>query len=95
MFGFFKQWSENAAEYKALQNELTIIFARHGVNFMHLHPEVGKCLVGLARTEGSEYAVECINNLMEKIASESPSMSQSDQSQVLLYACRTLYPGLR
>ena len=90
MFGFFKQFKENAAEYKALQDELTIIFARQGVNFMHLHPEINKCLLGLAKSEGSESAVEIINNLMEKIASQSPSMSQSAQTEALINACRSI-----
>lgn len=52
MAGFFKQWAENASEYRRLQQELTEIFARSGVNFMHLHPEITKFLVGMAREEG-------------------------------------------
>ena len=36
MFGFFKQWAANASEYKQLQQELTVIMARSGVNFMRL-----------------------------------------------------------
>ncbi len=88
MFGFFKQWSENAAEYKALQNELKIILARQGVNFMHLHPEVTKCLVYVARDEGAEEAVSQMNNMMKQMESDYPNRSQSDHAEAWINICR-------
>lgn len=68
MFVFFKQWAANATEYRDLQKELTAVMAGHGINFMHLHPEMTKFLVGMAREEGAEMAVARLNEAMEVYA---------------------------
>ena len=89
MFSFFKQWSDNASEYQALQNDLSNILGRQGINFMHLHPEITKCLVGLARKEGAERSVEIINELMET-SDKSAEISEKDRSKLLIEACASL-----
>lgn len=78
MFGFFKQWAENASEYRAIQNELSLVLSRYGINFMHLHPELNKFLVGVAREEGAENAVMVLNNLMDKVRVEYLTSTQEE-----------------
>lgn len=67
MIGFFKQWVANASEYRGLQKELTVIFAEKGVNFMHLHPEITKSLVGLALEVGTSRAAAQFDEMYEMV----------------------------
>lgn len=90
MFGFFKQWAENTAEYKGLQNELTTVLARRGINFMHLHPEVTKCLVGMAREEGAEMAVARLDEMMEMVSKQFPGLTQEQFAQQLITTAKTI-----
>ena len=90
MFSFLKKWSGNISEIKELQNELSSILARQGINFMHLHPEINKCLLGLAREVGSEKAVEKINQLMDEITSTHPEISAKEVSDALIDRCRVI-----
>jgi TPR repeat protein len=84
MFGFLKQWAQNASEYRHIQQELTVIMARHGVNFMHLHPEINKFLVDVAREEGSENAIVRLNETIETVANLYPGLNQEQAQQQLL-----------
>jgi len=84
MFGYFKQWATNASEYRHLQQELTVILARSGVNFMHLHPEINKFLVDVAREEGSENAIVRLNETIETVANLYPGLNQEQAQQQLL-----------
>ena len=91
MVGFFKQWAANASEYKRLQQELTEIFARSsGVNFMHLHPEITKYLVGVAREEGASNAVARLNETIEMVANTFPGLTQEQSQQQLIRTLRTI-----
>ena len=87
MFSFLKQWSDNASEYQALQNELINIFKRQGINFMHLHPQITKCAVIMARRDGAENSVKALNELMEQILSKG--LSPNDASAALIEACKS------
>ena len=84
MAGFFKQWAENAKEYKALQNELKDLLALQGISFMRLHPEVTKFMVGVAREEGSEKAVARLNETIDMISTEHPNLSQEQVQKELV-----------
>lgn len=90
MAGFFKQWAANTAEYKRLQQELTVIFASSGVNFMHLHPEITKFLVGMAREEGASVAVARLNEMMEMVATTFPGLTQEQALQQIIRDCKTI-----
>ena len=90
MAGFFKQWAANASEYRRLQQELTVIFARSGVNFMHLHPEITKFLVGMAREEGASEAVAKLNETMEMVATTFPGLTQEQAQQQLIRTIKTI-----
>ena len=90
MAGFFKQWVANASEYRHLQQELTVIFARSGVNFMHLHPEITKFLVGIAREEGASEAVARLNETMEMVATTFPNLTQEQAQQQLIRTIKTI-----
>lgn len=90
MFGFFKQWAANASEYRYLQQELTVILARSGVNFMHLHPEITKFLVGLSREEGAENAVARLNETIEMVATSFPGLTQEQAQQQLIHTIKTI-----
>lgn len=90
MFGFFKQWTANATEYKGLQKELTAVMARHGINFMHLHPEITKFLVGMASEEGAEMAVARLNETMEMVSAQFPGLSQEQAQQQLIRTIKTI-----
>ena len=90
MFGFFKQWATNASEYRHLQQELTVIMARSGVNFMHLHPEITKFLVGMAREEGAENAVARLNETIEMVATSYPGLIQEQAQQQLIRTIKTI-----
>lgn len=90
MAGFFKQWAANASEYRRLQQELTVIFARSGVNFMHLHPEITKFLVGMAREEGASEAVAKLNETMEMVATTFPNLTQEQSQQQLIRTIKTI-----
>lgn len=84
MVGFFKQWATNASEYKRLQQELTVIFARSGVNFMHLHPEITKYLVRVARVEGAPGAFAKLNAMLELATATNPGITQEQSQQQLI-----------
>ncbi|NEX23747.1 hypothetical protein G3480_26355 [Thiorhodococcus mannitoliphagus] len=90
MIGFFKQWASNASEYRQLQQELTTVLARHGINFMHLHPEITKFLVGVAREEGAEQAVAKVNETMEMVATQFPGLTQEQATQQLIRTFKTI-----
>lgn len=90
MFGFFKQWAENASEYRQLQQELTVVMARSGVNFMHLHPEITKFLVGMAREVGAENAVVKLNETIELVATSYPGLTQEQAQQQLIRTLMTI-----
>lgn len=90
MAGFFKQWAANTSEYRRLQQELTVIFARSGVNFMHLHPEITKFLVGMAREEGASEAVVKLNETMEMVATTFPGLTQEQAQQQLIRTIKTI-----
>ncbi|HUX90166.1 MAG TPA: hypothetical protein VMV48_05695 [Gallionellaceae bacterium] len=90
MAGFFKQWASNASEYRRLQQELTVIFARSGVNFMHLHPEITKFLVGVAREEGASEAVARLNETMEMVATTFPGLTQEQAQKQLIRTAKTI-----
>lgn len=95
MAGFFKQWAESASEYRRLQQELTEIFARSGVNFMHLHPEITKFLVGMAREEGASKAVARLNETMEIVATTFPGLTQEQAQQQLIRTIKTINTSAR
>jgi len=57
---------------------------------MHLHPEINKCLLGLAREVGAERAVEKINQFMEEITSIHPEISPKEMSDALIDRCRAI-----
>ena len=84
MAGFFKQWAANASEYKRLQQDLTVIFARSGVNFMLLHPAITKVLVGLSREEGAAEAVAKFNETKEMVTTMFPDATQEQVQQEML-----------
>ena len=90
MVGFFKQWAANTSEYRRLQQELTEIFARSGVNFMHLHPEITKFLVGVAREEGASQAVARLNETIQMVATQFPGLSQEQAQQQFIHAIKTI-----
>lgn len=90
MIGFFKQWASNAAEYKRLQQELTEVLAPQGINFMHLHPEIGKFLVAVSQEEGPEKAVARLSELMEMVSVEFPHLSQEQAAEKLLETVRAV-----
>jgi hypothetical protein len=90
MAGFFKQWAENASEYKRLQKELTVILASSGVNFMHLHPEITKFLVGTAREVGASEAVAKLNETIEMVATTYPNLTQEQAQQQLISTIKSI-----
>lgn len=74
--GFFSNWAANISEYKRLQQELSELLAPSGINFMHLHPEITKFLVAIARREGAPAAIEKLNSIIERVATSYPGLSQ-------------------
>lgn len=90
MAGFFKQWAANASEYRRLQQELTVIFARNGVNFMHLHPEITKCLVGLAGEKGAAGAAAQFGEMYEMVTTRFPDLTIEQRTQQLVSMCKTI-----
>lgn len=84
MVGFFKQWAANVSEYKRLQQELTVALARTGQNFMHLHPEITKFLVGMAREEGASVAVERLDETRDMIRTKFPGLKHEEAKQQLI-----------
>jgi hypothetical protein len=92
MAGFFKKWAENISDYKHLQQELTVIMARSGINFMHLHPEITKFMVSLAREEGAETAVTKVNEIMYELSSQSSGvgLSQEEAKHQMVATFKTL-----
>ncbi len=90
MLGFFKQWATNMSEYRNMQQELTVIMARSGVNFMHLHPEVTKFLVGMALEEGADNAVARLNETIEMVATSFPGLTQEQACQQVMRTLKTI-----
>lgn len=90
MFSFLKQWGQNAAEYRRHQQELTEILARSGINFMHLHPEITKFLVGIARQDGAEGAVTQLNSAISLIDSSRPGLTREQSQQQLINFCKSV-----
>lgn len=84
MSGFFKKWAANAKDYYRLQQELTIILAKSGVNFMHLHPKVTNFLVNMAREEGAAGAVAKLNETMIMISETFPHLNQEQANKQLI-----------
>jgi hypothetical protein len=64
--------------------------ARHGINFMHLNPEITKFLVGMAREEGAEMAVAKLNETMEIVSAQFPGLSQEQSQQQLIRTIKTI-----
>lgn len=82
--GFFKNWAANAKAMQVVQKELTIVMAKQGVNFMNLHPEITKFLMNSAVDEGAEFAVDKLDDLVERVRLQSPDMSVDQiQKQVV------------
>ena len=84
MFGFFKNLASQAAGHKQLQHELTRLFAAEGLNFMHLHPEIHKLVLGIAHEEGSKQAFENFYETMEMLHQQNPDASQAELAQHLI-----------
>lgn len=90
MIGFFKRWAANASEHRGLQKELTVIFAEKGVNFMQLHPEITKCLVGLAREESTSGAAAQFDEMYEMVTTKFPDLTIEQRTQQLVGMCKTI-----
>ena len=88
--GFFKDWAANAAEAKRSQQDLTVIFAKRGINFMHLAPDVHKCLLGISRESGAQAAVAQFDELVQTITSSTPGISQLQLAQQLVTAAKAI-----
>lgn len=88
--GFFKDWAANVSEHKHLQQELKIIFAKRGINFMHLHPEVTKCLIGIARDADAEQSITQFDKLVETIQTCTPGISEQETAQQLITAAKAI-----
>lgn len=88
--GFFKDWAANAAQAKRLQQDLTVIFAERGINFMHLAPDVHKCLLGISRESGAQAAVSQFDELVQTITSSTPGISQQQVAQQLVAAAKVI-----
>ncbi len=84
MIGFFKRWVANASEYRHLQKELTEIYSEVGVNFMHLHPEITKYLVNVARDEGASGAVAELSYMTDMIRDKFPELTQDESKKELI-----------
>ena len=84
MIGFFKRWATNASEYKRLQKELTEVYSQVGVNFMHLHSEITKYLVNMARNEGASGAVDKLSNMTDMIRDKFPQLTQDESKMELI-----------
>ena len=84
MIGFFKRWAANASEYKRLQQELTEVYSQVGVNFMHLHPEITKYLINVARDEGASGALAKLSIMTDKIRDEFPELAQDESKGELI-----------
>ncbi len=84
MVGFFKRWASNASEYKRLQKELSEIYSQVGVNFMHLHPEITKYLVNVARDEGASGAEAKLNEVVAMISDKFPELTQDESKKELI-----------
>ena len=84
MVGFFKRWTSNASEYKRLQKELSEIYSQVGVNFMHLHPEITKYLVNVARYEGASGAEAKLNEVVAMISDKFPELTQDESKKELI-----------
>jgi hypothetical protein len=90
MFGFFKKWSENAQAMQAVQKELTDVMARQGVNFMHLHPEIHRFLLGVAANEGAESAVDKLDELVEKVRAQSSGLPSEQVQQKVISSIKAI-----
>ena len=84
MLSFLKKWSSNASEYKRLQKELSEIYSQVGVNFMHLHPEITKYLVNVARDVGASGAEAKLNQVVAMINKNFPELTQEESKKKLI-----------
>jgi hypothetical protein len=84
MIGFFKRWAANTSEYKRLQKELTEVYSQVGVNFMHLHPEITKYLVNVARDEGASGALTKLSAKTDMIRDKFPELTQDESKEELI-----------
>ncbi len=90
MVGLFKRWASNASEYKRLQKELSEIYSEIGVNFMHLHPEITKYLVSVARDQGASGAQAQLTKISEKIVNEFPDLTEDEIKKKLILTLEEL-----
>lgn len=84
MAGFFKKWAENATEYKRLQQDLKVVLAKSGVNFMHLHPKITNFLVNMAREVSATEAVAKLNETKVMITDTFPHLNQEEANKQLI-----------
>jgi hypothetical protein len=84
MIGFFKRWAANTSEYKRLQKELTEAYSQVGVNFMHLHPEITKYLVNVARDKGVSGALTKLSIMTDMIRDKFPELTQDESKEELI-----------
>ena len=84
MVGFFKRLASNASEYKSLQKELSEVYSQIGVNFMHLHPEITKYLVSVARDQGASGAQAQLTKISEMIINKFPELTEDESKKELI-----------
>jgi len=90
MLGFFKKWSDNAKAMQIVQKELTVVMARQGVNFMHLHPEITKFLMNVAVDEGAEFAVDKLDDIVERVRDQSRGLSAEQVQQQVINVIKAI-----
>ena len=93
--GSLKQKMDDVSEYRKLQQELTKVLAPSGINFWYLHPEITKFLVAAAREEGAETAVATLKEIIEKIATQFPGLTQDQAQEQLLRILKRFAAGLQ
>jgi hypothetical protein len=90
MLGFFKSWAENTSEMRKNQKLLTARLAEQGINFMHLHPEIHRFLLGAAREKGADSAVNTLNEFIDEIHAQFPELTESEQLEQVIQLCTSL-----
>jgi hypothetical protein len=90
MLGFFKRWADDSAEMRKTQKLLTALLAEQGVNFMHLHPDIHKFLMGAAKETDAESAVHTLNTLIEQVRAQFPELTESEEAEQVMQLCKSL-----
>ena len=90
MLGFLKQWVANASEVRRLQKELTVGFAKSGVNLMHLHPDIHKYVLSVAAEVGATEAISTLSSLTEMVAIIYPGLTQEQAQRQMLLEIKTI-----